>query len=91
MAAEKGHQRRSQSCVSLRRTLSGTPQSPHSLRPCWMTFLSSLELHVFSLQREQTLKLVKTWQRNGTVATASIPAETYGRSNHSSIHKAFSL
>jgi hypothetical protein len=41
-AAEKGLQLRSQSCVSLRRTLSGTPQSPHSLRPCWMAFLSSL-------------------------------------------------
>ena len=61
-AAEKGTQLRSR----LARVLN-VPQRVRlrllpRLRPRWMTFLSSLKLHVFSLQREreQTLKLLNT-------------------------------
>src|SRR5207247_2210084 len=40
--AENGHQLCSRSAVSLRRTEKGTPQSPPSLRPRWLTVLSIL-------------------------------------------------
>src|SRR5437773_10970569 len=43
--AEKGHQLCSQSPVSLRRTQKRTSQSPRSLRPRWLAFLSILGDH----------------------------------------------
>ena len=40
--AENAPQLRSRESVSLRRTPKGTPQSPDSLRSCWMSILSIL-------------------------------------------------